>query len=256
MNEQYNPHIFENQELWENYDSTGEISAKLPLIMAKIPADVKSIIDVGCGNGDITNHFSEKIRVLGVDLSEEALKHVTKDKIRCSCDDISPVENRSFDMVFSSELIEHLPSGVLEKTFEEFRRIARKYIFISVPFREQLPYYYIKCPSCGSVFHAYGHLNSFTVDSLSRMVGPGFRLMWHTTTGKKVREYHPRLLKMRHKYAGTYFAPSRYTVCPGCQNREYPEHKGNVKSKLLNGLNLLIPYRKKKYWLMALYVKV
>jgi len=256
MEEHYNQLIFDNRELWENYDVSGEIKAKLPLIFEKIPTDVHSIIDIGCGNGEITNRFPDEYKVLGVDLSEEALKHVTREKLRCSCDDISPVENRSYDMVFSSELIEHLPSDLLKRTMLEFKRIAEKYIFISVPNREQLSYYHIKCPSCNTRFHAYGHLNSFTIERLQQLLGDEFRVSWHTTDGKQVREYNPWLLKLRHRLAGKYFAPSKYTVCPGCENRDYPEHRGNLLSKLFNGLNLIFPARKKQYWLMAIFERV
>lgn len=256
MEEHYNQRIFENTELWENYDTAGEIRAKIPLIMEKIPAGVQSIIDIGCGNGDITNHFPEQYRVLGVDLFEEALRHVTREKIRCSCDDIAPVKDGEFDMVFSSELIEHLPSEMLQRTLGEFRRIARKYIFISVPYREQLPYYHIKCPDCNTIFHAYGHLNSFTVEKIDRMLGDEFRVIWQTTLGKRVREYNPLLLRWRHNLAGKYFAPSKYTVCPACENRTFPEHRGNLLSKVFNGLNLVVPARKKDYWLMGLFERV
>jgi SAM-dependent methyltransferase len=253
MNDQYNLSIFNNPELWENYDSAGEIRAKVPLILEKIPDDVNSIIDVGCGSGEITNQFPEEMKVLGVDISEEALKHVTRDKICCSCDDIPEAGDQEYDMVFSSELIEHLPLGLMENTMAEFKRISAKYIFISVPNREQLDYYYIKCPSCSTVFHAYGHLNSFTVERISGLLGKEFTLLWDTTLGKKVKEYNPFLLRLRHSLAGKYLQPSQYTICPHCGNKEYPEHKGNLLSKLINGLNLILPSKQKSYWLMALY---
>lgn len=255
MKEHYNQHIFNIPEVWEDYDSTGEISAKIPLIMEKIPTDVSSIIDVGCGNGEITNLFPEKYSVLGVDFSEEALKHVKTDKLKSSCDDMSEVSDRSFDMVFSSELLEHLPSEMLKNTLSEFDRISSKYIFISVPNQEQLQHYHIKCPSCSTVFHAYGHLQSFTVKNLHQMLGDSYRVIWSTTSGKQVKSYNPWLLNLRHRIAGKYFAPSKYTVCPNCENRDYPEHKGNLLSKVFNGLNHLIPSRSKNYWLMALFVK-
>ena len=255
MSEQYNPQIFDNPDLWEDYDSAGEISAKVPLILEKIPADVESIIDVGCGNGAITNQFPQGMRVLGVDLSEEALRHVTREKLQRSCDDIHGVGDASFDLVFSSELLEHLPSDLVRKTLWEFDRITRKYIFIGVPHEEQLPFYLVKCPECQTSFHAYGHLNSFNADKLGELLGDSYRLIWTTTLGKKVRPYHPFLLKLRHRYAGKYFAPSPYTICPQCGNRDYPQHRGNLLSKLFNGLNLMVRAPLKDYWMMALFQK-
>lgn len=254
MSQNYNTSIFENSDLWANYDQTGEIKNKLPFIFGKIPEDVTSIIDIGCGNGEITNSFPEKYSVLGVDNSKEALHYVKKDKILCSADQI-PVQDQSFDMVFSSELIEHLPERLLIDSVKEFKRIAKKYIFISVPFNEQLENSYIKCPKCKEVFHAYGHLNSFTVESLSKLLGSEYKLLWADTDGKSVKNYNLTILKMRHKYAGKYFAPSKFTVCPACENRDFDKHVGNFLSKIFNGINLLIPKRPKKYWLFALFEK-
>jgi len=255
MSNEYNPFIFENPELWTNYDQSGEIKKKLPLIFNHIPADVASIIDVGCGNGEITNQFPEKYLVIGVDNSKEALKYIKKGKIHCSADNI-PVEDLSYDMAFSSELLEHLPEKIVIKTISEFRRIAKKYIFISVPYKEQLEYYQIKCSSCIKKFHAYGHLNSFTAQSLHKLIGNDFRIVWTANEGKIVKEYNPLLLKLRHGLAKVYFAPSEYTVCPYCQNKSFPKHKGNIFSKLINGLNMIIPKKRKKYWLFVLFERI
>lgn len=255
MSSEYNPFIFKNPELWVNYDRSGEIKKKLPLIFNHIPDDVTSIIDVGCGNGEITNHFPEKYKVIGIDSSKEALEYVKKEKIQCFANNI-PVEDFSHDMVFSSELLEHLPENIVIKTISEFRRIAKKYIFISVPNKEQLENYLIKCSSCNNKFHAYGHLNSFTVQSLHKLIGKDFRIIWNSAEGKTVKEYNPFLLKLRHRLAKVYFAPSEYTVCPYCQNKSFPIHKGNIYSKIINGLNLIMPKKKKKYWLFALFERI
>lgn len=252
MKEGYNQEIFKNADLWANYDLAGDIEKKIPLLFNHIPADVESILDAGCGNGAITNKFPGNYRVVAIDSSDEALKYVEKDKILCSADEI-PVANHSFDMVFSSELIEHLPSGILRGTIGEFKRIARKYIYISVPNNEHLEFNYILCPLCGQEFHAYGHLNSFSLSALENLLKDEFRLIWHTTSGKRVKTYNPVLLKLRHKYARKYFAPNQFTVCPHCGNKAFGIHKGNLISKFLNGMNLILPKRGKKYWLIALF---
>ena len=248
----YNQSIFRNKDLWANYDQSGDIQRKLPKLFSHIPAEVESILDAGCGNGAITNHFPKKYRVVGIDSSSEALKFVTTDKILCSADNI-PVGDRSFDMVFSSELIEHLPADILNGTINEFKRIARKYVFISVPNDEYLEFSNIFCPKCSGVFHAYGHLNSFSADDLKRLLDDEFNMIWQTELGKKVKVYNHTLLRLRHKYARKYFAPSEYTVCPHCGNKEFEKIRGNFLSKIINGLNIVIPRKVKCYWLIALF---
>jgi len=252
MKEGYNQEIFQNEDLWVNYDQAGDIRKKLPLLFSHIPGDVESVLDAGCGNGAITNNFPDKYHVVGIDSSSEALKYVEREKILCSADRI-PVADHSFDMVFSSELIEHLPSGILNGTINEFKRIAKKYIYLSVPNNEQIEFNYILCPACHKVFHAYGHINSFSVNDLKKLLGDEFKLIWHTTTGKKVRTYNRLLLRLRHKFARKYFAPNNFTICPHCGNKEFGPHKGNLLSKVLNGLNLIMPDKGKHYWLVALF---
>jgi hypothetical protein len=68
-----------------------------------------------------------------------------------------------------------------------------------------------------------------------------------------VKEYHKILLRLRHTYAKKYFAPAAYTVCPICGNKEFEKIKGNALSKIINGINLLMPRKTKHYWLMALF---
>ena len=252
MAQDHNQPFFQNEDLWANYDVAGEIERKLPLLFSRIPEEVVSILDVGCGNGVITNNFPVKYRVVGVDSSPEALKYVTREKILCSADNI-PVGDRSFDMVFSSELIEHLPGDVLAGTIREFKRISRRYLFISVPNNEHLEFCLIYCPQCHATFHAYGHLNSFSSGDLGKLFNDEFNMIWHTTLGKKVKDYNKNLLRLRHALARKYFAPTQYTVCPYCGNNEFEKIRGNILSKIINGINLIMPRKVKHYWLMALF---
>ncbi len=252
----YNKQIFANKELWDNYDVSRDIQRKMKVIKQFIPDDVQSILDVGCGNGEITNNFDPKYYVVGVDNSKEALTYVKRDKLLSSSDNMDKIKDRSFDMVFSSELIEHLPEKVLLDTIKEFKRISKKYILISVPNNEDLNYSLIKCPECGSLFHAYGHLHSFKLQDLEQLMGNDFQVIKHTTLGKKVKPYNKTLLHIRHKLGKVYFAPNEFTVCPICHNKRFPEHKGNLISKICNGLNLILPVRKKRYWLMVLFQRM
>lgn len=71
----------DNKNVYEKFDweqlQTKNLLNKIEIINEFIPDDVKSIIDIGCGNGIITNMLSAKYDVTGVDRSEKALSFVT-----------------------------------------------------------------------------------------------------------------------------------------------------------------------------------
>ena len=123
----------DNEKYYESFDwnSFNKLPINAKNILNLIPKDVKNIIDIGCGNGLITNILHEKgFDVLGVDRSENALKFVKSHILKSNCDSIQ-VKDKSFDLVLSSELLEHLEDDVFKKTLNEIDRISSKYILIS-----------------------------------------------------------------------------------------------------------------------------
>ena len=242
---------FLHQEAWQNYDPEGKIlKYKLPVILKNIPEDVSSIIDIGCGNGIITNQLGEKYTLTGADFSAEALKNLEGPVLECSSDNV-PVEDASFDMVFSSQLLEHLNDEVLEGSCREFKRIARKYILLTVPNEEILAMNDSKCPHCAHVFNVNGHKHSFSVESLAARFEDSFRLRHAEKAGTLRRDYNPFLMRIRQNLGNRYYQPVAYTVCPSCGNSEFPKVKGNLVSKFTNGLNALVG-KKKPYWMLLL----
>jgi len=241
-----------NDAIWQDYDSSGQIDAKLATIRNWIPADVGSIIDLGCGNGIICNALASEYAVTAIDISETALKAVKVSKLLASATDI-PFADNSFDLAFSSEMLEHLSSPDLEKAAREMLRVARKYLLISVPNREQLGKSMVKCKVCAEVYHAYGHLHSFT-DSSLRGLFPGTQKLDSLCFGPTSKDYHPLLLRVRNHLGGQYFHPAAPVLCPRCGSDTFV-YRSNPVSKACNLLNNAIS-RPKPYWLMLLLVKV
>jgi len=96
---------------WGKSNLSIHLRTKSEKIFEFTPSDVKTIIDIGCGDGIIKNKLANKYEVTGVDRSANALKFVTTTKILSSSEKID-VPDKSFDMVFSSELLEHLEDKV------------------------------------------------------------------------------------------------------------------------------------------------
>ena len=81
-------------------------------------------------NVDVTNSFDTVFKQQEIQLCGEALKV----DIITNGDNI-PVEDKSFDFVISSHVIEHFKNPIT--ALKEWQRIARKYIFIICPHKER-----------------------------------------------------------------------------------------------------------------------
>jgi SAM-dependent methyltransferase len=254
----------DNSNIYERYDweslKADDLKEKALLTRRLIPDSVKSILDVGCGNGAITNYLAEYYDVTGLDRSLKALEFVSGKKIQASADSI-PLPNNAIDMGFSSELLEHLEDEVLLKTVSELKRVSRDYILISVPNNENPGKLSIKCPNCNHIFNSSNHLQVFTTDRFSRLF-PEYELVASTITGKKVRYYNRFLLNMKLKISPSsswipYFwipESKRNAFCPACEYEFKYLYKFCLVSSIIDILNVIIS-PKKPYWLIVLFKK-
>lgn len=100
------------------------IADKTKIILDIIPQDVRTIIDIGCGDGAITNVLAERYRVIGGDVSQEGLKNLSvKAEPMVSSAQSLPFKDKCIDLVLSSELLEHLPEDVFLGTIFEIKLI-------------------------------------------------------------------------------------------------------------------------------------
>ena len=107
------------EKYWEhpeeyNDPTTPERMALLRKHLAKLPEGA-NIIDVGCGRGEFCQFFKEELHLhpRGIDVSEAAIRYATQQYPGIQFDALEAQEllsehARTFDCVFSSEVIEHL----------------------------------------------------------------------------------------------------------------------------------------------------
>lgn len=248
-----------NKFEWEKLKYS-DLKYKIKKIIETIPGDVKNIIDIGCGNGVITNALSYKYDVTGVDRSEKALSFVKTNKIKADADNI-PLPENSFDLVFSSELLEHLEDITFANTIKELKRLSKKYIFITVPNRENPDKLAIKCPMCEYVFNRPNHLRSLKADDFTSLF-PEYNIIFNLEYGKRVRYYHPAILNWKlkltpsHSWIPYYWIPkgTRNTICPKCEYEFEYNYKFNLFSTGFDIFNVLIS-PKRPYWLLVLMEK-
>lgn len=250
-----NKQIYELQD-WEKLTHE-HLKGKIEKVLSTIPQDVASIVDVGCGNGVITNVLTEKYDVTGVDRSRKSLSFVKTKKIEASCDQV-PLPDKSFDMVFSSELLEHLEEDVFQRTISEFNRLSRKYLFITVPNDENPDKLMIRCPECGYIFNRPNHLRSFKKEDFQGLF-KDFQLVTSFTDGKPVRYYNPAVLKLKRRFSPSsswipYYwinRSERQTICPRCEHGFVYPFRFHPMAFLCDVINVLISPRK-PYWLFVL----
>lgn len=254
----------DNKQVYEKFDwsklTEERLSGKIDRILNAIPDDVKTILDVGCGNGIITNALAEKYKITGVDRSNAALESVQTDKLLASSDNI-PLEDRSYDMVFSSELLEHLDDKTLNGTIAEMDRLTTKYLFITVPFSENPDKLSIKCPECRNIYNRPNHLRSFNRNAIEKLF-PDFETIRFFTYGNRVRYYNKTLLKLKRAITPSsswipYFwisRDNRETICPYCEHEFTYPYRFCMLTTAIDILNVIIS-PKKPYWLFVLLQK-
>ncbi len=220
---------------WDFTPKQEEITQnKVDYIKQIIPADVKTIIDIGCGSGFITNQLADDYKVTGVDTNTINLKKVRCKTVHAQAHTVN-LPSKSFDLVFSSELLEHLPDEkILLQTVNTFKKLTKKYILITVPNNEKLQNGYVKCGKCGHVFHSSFHNFSFDRKALENLFQEYETI--HFDTIGPIRRYNENdfLLYIRNNIANRWAKPNRNSFCPQCKNKNDFVKRKNLFAKILS----------------------
>jgi len=131
------------------------------------PKDGNIALDIGARDG----HFSKILagyfnKVLALDLSMPSISH---EKIECVKGDITKLTftDGSFDFVFCSEVLEHIPVKLLRTACNELSRVTKTKLLIGVPYKQDIRVGRTKCVSCGKNNPPWGHVNSFDEKKLA-----------------------------------------------------------------------------------------
>ena len=219
---------YEIPEIWENDWFGPADETRVREFCKRIPDDVRSILDAGCGNGLFLHYISKSNskkygRICGVDRSQIALSHVETEKY-LSCVDALPFRDCEFDIVTSLEVIEHLPVGIYENTLKELSRVARRYILIGVPFNQDIRNSLIECPICACRFNADYHLRSFSEAAIKSLFSDKdfeCKEIFYINSIKIMRPWIFKIYLFIPAMRRIYSNPDRqlfpgYAVCPAC----------------------------------------
>jgi SAM-dependent methyltransferase len=207
---------FEALQIWGRSRETvsaGE-RARIDAIVAAIPPDTNTILEVGCADGLVTNELSRAgYQVTGVDLVPELLAFVEAPTVEASVDDL-PFPDSSFDCVVAPDVLEHLPARMFEASLLEIARVALRSIVIDCPHREDLVQLQARCERCQTTFHASHHVRSVAEPDVESWFA-GFRVTSTTLTGESWPFRSRRLQRLAQAAGGTFYRGPDI-VCPMC----------------------------------------
>lgn len=129
-----------------------------------LPRGQRTVLDVGARDGyfsQLLTEYFEEVTALELkkpDLDIERVIPVSGDIRKLDFSD------QSFDCVFCAEVLEHIPE--LEQAAFEISRVARSYLLIGVPFKQDIRVGRTTCSSCGQINPPWGHINTFTQEKL------------------------------------------------------------------------------------------
>jgi ubiquinone/menaquinone biosynthesis C-methylase UbiE len=145
---------FEQAALWGGDEDAYQRQVRLD-ILDLLPEDARSILDVGCGDGAITNALPDDREVVGLDPSEAALAHVRRPTRKGNIEAL-PFEDGAFDLVMANDVLEHIRPEDYATALAELHRVAGRYVLITGPHREQLEAQRARCADCGHRYHKQG----------------------------------------------------------------------------------------------------
>jgi 2-polyprenyl-3-methyl-5-hydroxy-6-metoxy-1,4-benzoquinol methylase len=105
---------------------------------------IKSVLDVGCGEGVLTTRWADRLpdrRIVGIDLPDPKLeadwRASSRDNLefRTGRAEQLPFDENEFDVACAIETLEHVADP--DRSVAELARVARRYVLASVP-REPL----------------------------------------------------------------------------------------------------------------------
>jgi hypothetical protein len=130
-------------------------------LMRLIPAGMDNALDIGARDGHISKAIAQKTAsVFALDLDCPQFSHPG---VTCVQGDATALQfsAKSFDLVFCAEVLEHIPSPALEAACSELARVAKKFVLIGVPYKQDIRQGKTTCYSCGKINPPWAHVNSF-----------------------------------------------------------------------------------------------
>lgn len=117
---------------WTSFDRHDRYGAIITAIRGTMGAGPRSVLDVGDAAGHL-GLFDADLHVIGLDL--HPVERRLEGAVPVRADGMNlPFPDASFDVVVSSDVLEHIPPERRERFLGELRRVSRDLVIVAAPF--------------------------------------------------------------------------------------------------------------------------
>ena len=184
-----------SKNLYENYHSSTKKQVKIisennftyiniiPILNSCLNKGIKNILDIGCGSGTISLHLASKgFKIKGIDISKKAIKACSDSAKSIGLKNVdfqvydfpNKIPDGKYDLVFFSEVIEHIPDD--ELALSKINKLLKPsgILFLSTP-SKKAPMH--KLGLAKKFDKEVGHLRRYTVEELKeKLKRNGFKV--------------------------------------------------------------------------------
>jgi SAM-dependent methyltransferase len=172
----------DQDRIWDYYQNEGRAGfagtdARLLYLVRQLRPGTR-VLNIGIGGGLFEEAALRRgLEVYSLDPSARAIESLQQrlglgDRARVGYGQAMPFDAGMFDAVVASEVLEHLTDPVLAGTLTEIDRVLRSggQLLGTVPADEDLQAQVVICPDCGSAFHRWGHVQSFSTERMRTLL--------------------------------------------------------------------------------------
>tara|TARA_R110001583_G_scaffold10069_3_gene46994 strand:- start:923 stop:1528 length:606 start_codon:yes stop_codon:yes gene_type:complete len=96
----------------------------------------KKILDVGCSHGFAVDQLIKlRYNAYGIDIADKAIEYcINRGLVNCKYSNANNIdfEDDMFDIILSTDTLEHIPTEDIDKVINEFNRITKKEAFLFI----------------------------------------------------------------------------------------------------------------------------
>jgi SAM-dependent methyltransferase len=171
----------EQRKIWSHFqnrrpEAFSQAESRHRFLLSRLPKG--RVLNIGIGDGGFERLASASSReVHSVDPDRETAARAARLGIShavVGSIDALPFSDGCFEVVVCSEVLEHLSDDVLLRGLAEIGRVLRSggELHGTVPADENLGASEVVCPCCGTIFHRWGHMQSFAHERLREVFRP------------------------------------------------------------------------------------